>query len=43
MHVGWEERVDFRRLHEYRLGRAREDMAMPSVERIVATVRKSMG
>jgi Xaa-Pro aminopeptidase len=24
MHVDWEERVDFRRLHEYRLGRARE-------------------
>src|SRR5256712_9249809 len=23
MHVDWEERVDFRRLHEYRLGRAR--------------------
>src|ERR1700737_5194971 len=24
MHVDWEERVNFQRLHEYRLGRARE-------------------
>jgi len=24
MHVDWEERVDFRRLHDYRLGRARQ-------------------
>src|ERR1700694_1449200 len=24
MHVDWEERVDFRRLHEYRLARTRE-------------------
>src|SRR5438874_5104368 len=27
MHVDWEERVDFRRLHEYRLGRARQAIA----------------
>ena len=27
MHVDWEERVDFRRLHDYRLGRAREAIA----------------
>jgi Xaa-Pro dipeptidase len=27
MNVDWEERVDFRRLHEYRLGRAREAIA----------------
>src|SRR5438309_11507894 len=27
MHVEWEERVDFRRLHDYRLGRAREAIA----------------
>jgi Xaa-Pro aminopeptidase len=27
MHVDWEERVDFRRLHEYRLKRAREAIA----------------
>ena len=27
MHVDWEERVDFRRLHEYRLGRSREAIA----------------
>src|SRR5450756_779317 len=27
MHVDWEERVDFRRLHEYRLSRAREAIA----------------
>ena len=24
MHVDWEERVDFRRLHSYRLGRAQQ-------------------
>src|SRR5437762_10001828 len=27
MHVDWEERVDFRRLHAYRLGRARQAIA----------------
>src|SRR5450759_4521639 len=27
MHVDWEERVDFRRLHEYRLGRTRDAIA----------------
>src|SRR2546428_11078990 len=27
MHVDWEERVDFHRLHEYRLGRARQAIA----------------
>ena len=27
MHVEWEERVDFRRLHDYRLGRARQAIA----------------
>src|SRR5437667_6482511 len=27
MHVDWEERVDFRRLHTYRLGRARQAIA----------------
>src|ERR1700694_5125636 len=27
MHVDWEERVDFRRLHDYRLGRARQAIA----------------
>src|ERR1700732_3040127 len=27
MHVDWEERVDFRRLHEYRLRRTREAIA----------------
>jgi Xaa-Pro dipeptidase len=27
MHVDWEERVDFRRLHQYRLGRTREAIA----------------
>ena len=27
MHVDWEERVDFRRLHEYRLKRSRDAIA----------------
>jgi len=27
MAVDWEERVDYRRLHEYRLGRARDAIA----------------
>ncbi len=36
MHVDFEERVDFRRLHEYRLGRARQAIAASGLGAILA-------
>ncbi len=36
MHVDWEERVDFRRLHAYRLGRAQQAIAKAGLGAVLA-------